>query len=101
MKLFRAATTTLALVALAACGDATDRPSDADLPATETETAAPAVPEWVQRVAMVANAIEDRVVAADSILAANDMTRSEFESRLYDIAADPVLTAAYEGARAR
>lgn len=99
MKLFRAATTALTLVALASCGDTADRPSDTDLPATEA--AAPAVPEWVTRVAMVANAIEDRAVAADSILAANDMTRDEFESRLYDIAADPVLTAVYEGARLR
>lgn len=99
MNLCRAATTTLALVVLVACGDSTDRPSDADLPVTEAEAGAEAVPEWVARVAMVANAIEDRPVDFDSILAANGMTRDEFESRLYDIAADPVLTAAYEAAR--
>lgn len=99
MNLCRAATTTLALVVLVGCGDSTDRPADADRGATGAEVEA--VPEWVTRVAMVANSIEDRPTAADSILAANDMTRDEFESRLYDIAADPVLTAAYEGARLR
>lgn len=101
MSLCRAATTTLALVVLVGCGDSTDRPADADRGATGAEAEAEAVPEWVTRVAMVANSIEDRPTAADSILAANDMTRDEFESRLYDIAADPVLTAAYEGARLR
>jgi hypothetical protein len=101
MKLFRAGTTMLALVALAACGDSTDRPVDGDLPETEAGAEAPAVPDWVTRVAAVANAIEGRPAATDSILAANDMTRDEFESRLYDIAADPALTAVYEGARVR
>jgi hypothetical protein len=35
------------------------------------------------------------------ILEANDMTRAAFDSLLYVIAADPALTAQYEGLRAQ
>jgi hypothetical protein len=78
---------TLALLAaFAACGEAPD-------------TAA--VPDWVEDVAAAANAIEERPTAVDSILQASGMTRVVFDSLIYEVAADPELTAAYEEARGR
>jgi hypothetical protein len=78
---------TLALLAaFAACGEAPD-------------TAA--VPGWVEDVAAAANAIEERPAAVDSILQAHGMTRVVFDSLIYEVAADPALTAAYEEARGR
>lgn len=84
----------LAMVLLA-CGDAPEQ--------TEGEPAADtmAVPEWVDEVAAVANAIEARPGASDSILQANDMTREQLDSLLYEVAADPTLTQAYQAARGR
>ncbi len=58
-------------------------------------------PAWVGSVARVANAIERTPAAADSILAANDMTRAAFDSLMYEVAADPALTAAYEALRTK
>jgi hypothetical protein len=85
----------LALLAMfTACGETADRPADTDrLPVTES------VPEWVSHLAAVADAIEARPSAVDSILQAHNLTRAVFDSLLYDVAADPTLTAAYEGAR--
>ncbi|MDT8368513.1 MAG: hypothetical protein RQ745_04860 [Longimicrobiales bacterium] len=99
MSTLRAVMTASALLVLPACGPSDAPPSDADRPQAEAEAAT--VPEWVTRVAVIANAIEDRPAAFDSILTAHDMTREAFESRIYDIAADPVLTAAYERTRGR
>lgn len=102
MKTHGVVTTTLVLLILTACGGSEERPpAEADAPAADTAAVSVVVPEWVAPVAAVANAIEARPAAADSILAANGMTREEFESRLFEIAADPMLTEAYEGARAR
>lgn len=39
--------------------------------------------------------------AADSILAAHDMSRARLDSLLYRIAGDPALTEAYQAARNR
>jgi hypothetical protein len=85
----------LALLAMfTACGETADRPAETDrLPDAEP------VPEWVSHVAAVADAIEARPIAVDSILQAHDMTRAVFDSLLYEVAADPTLTAAYEEAR--
>lgn len=82
-------------VILLACGDAPEQ--------TEGEPAADtmAVPEWVDDVAAVANAIEARPGAIDSVLQANDMTREQLDSLLYEVAADPMLTQAYQAARGR
>ena len=88
---------------LAACGDAPEQAeSDAygaygEPDATETQP----VPAWVGEVAVVANAIEARPSAADSILEAHEMTRATLDSLLYEVAEDPVLTAAYREARDR
>lgn len=83
------------VAAVTACGDA---PPEAGSEAAG-ETAV--VPEWVTEVAVVANAIEARPGAADSILEAHAMTRSRLDSLLYEIAEDPVLTGAYREARGR
>lgn len=88
--------TTLLFVLLTGCGQGSDRAAD-----TEQTSAAESVPSWVDRVAAVARAIEQRPSAADSILAANDMTRAAFDSLIYEVAADPALTAAYEASRRR
>lgn len=82
----------LALVVFA-CGEAPDEQE----PAADTV----AVPEWVDDVAAVADAIEARPGAIDSILQANDMTREQLDSLLYEVAADPTLTQAYQRARGR
>jgi hypothetical protein len=106
MSTLRTAALTVALLGLVACGDAPDRPTNGERQEIEVGPEAPGaqaelVPEWVTRLAVIANAIEERPAAADSILAAHDMTRADFESRLYDVAADPTLTRAYEAARRR
>ncbi|NIQ27522.1 MAG: hypothetical protein GTN88_13855 [Gammaproteobacteria bacterium] len=51
--------------------------------------------------AAVANAIERQPAAADSILEANAMTRAQFDSLLYAIAADRELSERFEGLRTR
>lgn len=58
-------------------------------------------PAWVDSVAAVANALEARPEAVDSVLAAHDMRRTRLDSLLYEIAEDPALTAAYREVRGR
>lgn len=77
---------------LFACGEAPEQE-----PAADTVVVA----EWVDDVAAVADAIEARPGAIDSILQANDMTREQLDSLLYEVAADPTLTQAYQRARGR
>ena len=111
MNALRTAVLTVAVLGLVACGDATDRPANGERPEIEVspeaqremtpEARTEPAPDWVIQLATIANAIEEQSAAADSILAAHDMTRAEFESRLYDIAVDPALTRAYEEARRR
>jgi hypothetical protein len=83
------------LAGAVACGGAADQPAETG---SSVDSAA-AVPAWVGEVAGMANAIEARPAAADSIIAAHDMTRVAFDSLLYEVAADPTLTAAYREAR--
>lgn len=56
-------------------------------------------PSWVEDLAEIANAIQAAPDSGDSILAANETTRARFDSLVYQVAADPVLTAAFEAAR--
>lgn len=84
---------------LAGCGDAAQQAESE--PGAGTEAEAAAVPSWVGEVAGIADAIEARPVAADSILEAHEMTRAALDSLLYEIAADPGLTEAYQQARGR
>jgi hypothetical protein len=67
----------------------------------EADEDAMAAPTWVDSVAAVANAIEARPAAADSVLTAHAMSRARLDSLLYEIAEDPALTAAYREARGR
>lgn len=87
----RALPTLALLAALTACGDTGDRPAEID----EAEAA---VPAWVDEVAAAADAIQTQPEATDSILAAHGMTRVVFDSLIYDVAADPALTDAYQEA---
>ena len=82
----------LMIVGVLACGDA---------PGDDGAAMDDPMPTWVDDVAQVANAIQARPAAADSILSANDMTRAQLDSLLYEIAEDPALTEAYQQARGR
>lgn len=85
---------TVALLAgLAGCGR-TEPARTGSVPDT-----AAATPSWVTDLATTANAIESRPTAADSILQARGMTRAQFDSLVYEVAADSTLTAAYQRAR--
>lgn len=90
---------TLALLVLLAgvdaCGEVADQPAETGSGVDSVAMA----PAWLGEVAGMANAIEARPTAADSILAAHDMTRVAFDSLLYEVAANPTLTAAYQEAR--
>lgn len=81
---------------LSGCGDA-------PAPEAGAGDAAPAVdqgaPAWVLELAAIATAIEAKPASGDSILAANGMARARFDSLVYEVAADPALTAAFEAAR--
>lgn len=57
------------------------------------------IPDWLADVASVVIAIESQPGAANSILGEHGLTRTAFEALIYDVAADPELTAAYEEAR--
>lgn len=56
-------------------------------------------PEFVAQVASIARALAESPAVADSILQAHEMTRVQFDSLMYEIALDPVLTEAFEAAR--
>lgn len=49
----------------------------------------------VARAVAVAQAVRAQPNAADSILAAHGLTRDEFDSLMYDIAADSALAGTY------
>lgn len=57
------------------------------------------IPDWLHDVASVVIAIESQPGAANSILGEHGLTRTAFEAMIYEVAADPELTAAYEEAR--
>lgn len=81
----------LALLA-AACGGAKE---EAAAPAAES----PALPADVTLALAVAKGIQADPSTADSVLAANGLTRAGFDSLLYDIAADSAKSAAYSAGR--
>lgn len=105
MKGLRCVLVMVTMGAAMACGDAPEEAEPAIDQQTEAEPAVDretgSVPAWVSEVAGVANAIEARPGAMDSILAVHEMARATLDSLLYEIAADPVLTAAYREARER
>lgn len=98
----------LAVLAAAACGTADRPPADAQS-ATEAQPAAEAqgamgtpsaanLPADVALAVRLARAIQATPAAADSILAANGVTRAGLDSLMYAIAADPAKAAAYDAA---
>lgn len=101
MTAARRVTPMLALLAIfIACGETPDRSADSEaVPDTAGVPETAPVPEWVGDVAAIADAIEARPNAVDSILAAHNLTSAVFDSLMYEIAADPALSAAYEEAR--
>jgi hypothetical protein len=77
----------LSAMALVACGGE---------PQEETvEVQVPAVSAEVTLALTVATGIQGAPAAADSILAANNLTRAGFDSLLFKIAADSALSAQY------
>lgn len=62
---------------------------------TATTTQAEALPPEVARAVAVARGIDAEPAAADSVLAANGLTRAGLDSLMYVIAADSALSAAY------
>jgi len=82
----------IALLATAACGGAKE---EAPAPAKEV----PALPSDVTLALNVAKGISADPAAADSVLTANGLTRTGFDSLLYNIAADSVKSALYNAAR--
>lgn len=95
MKALRSGLAVGILTAVAlGCGDAPETEAD-------TEATLESAPAWVDTVAMVADAVEARPGAVDSVLSAHGMTRARLDSLLYEIAGDPALTAAYREARGR
>ncbi len=87
------------VVALATCGEAQREEVEEAAATTAAQVEGAAATAWVDQMAAVANAIERQPTAADSILAANEMTRAKFDSLLYVIAADSELSARFEGLR--
>jgi hypothetical protein len=88
----------VALLGMLACGRGDQA---ADTSATmATDTAATPVDARAQTAAMLANAIEAKPAAADSILGAAGYTRDTYEALMYEIAADSASSAAYAAARA-
>lgn len=65
----------------------------------EPEAVQSNTPEFVVQVASIAQAIAQNPAAADSILEAAEMTRARFDSLMYEVALDPMLTEAFEAAR--
>jgi hypothetical protein len=63
------------------------------------EAGSPDTPEFIAQVASIARALTESPAAADSILQAHEMTRVQFDSLMYEIALDPMLTEAFEAAR--
>jgi hypothetical protein len=82
-----------AVIALGGCGGSGSRDT------AETAAEAPAGASVEARAASIADAIEARPTAADSILAANGMDLESFEALMFEIAADEQRTAAFQAAR--
>lgn len=104
----RAIVVSFAVLAAVACGTADRPPAEAQSgaeaqPAAEAQGAmgaqpAATMPADVALAVRLARAIQATPAAADSILAANGVTRTGLDSLMYTIAADPAKAAAYDAA---
>lgn len=92
-----------AFLLLAACDAPTPDPATTQDPATEQPTAAepatPAASSKTEIAAAVANELQAPGADTDAVLARHDLTADTFEQLMFEIAADPELTAAYQAAR--
>ena len=89
----------LAASLIAACGGGGGgKSAEQQQPATPAAQQ-PTVPADVQLAVAVAQAIDAAPAKADSILAANGLTRDGLDSLMYAIASDSAKTAAYSAAR--
>jgi hypothetical protein len=88
----------LAASLIAACGGGGGGKS-AEQQQPATPAAEQAAPTDVQLAVTVARAIDAAPAKADSILAANGLTRDGLDSLMYAIASDSAKTAAYSAAR--
>ena len=82
------------LVLIAACAR-----GEADADSTPVAAAQPA--DRATTAATVANAIAANPASADSILAANNLTRDSFQALMYEIAADSAMSATYASVKRR
>jgi hypothetical protein len=88
----------VALVGVLACGRG--EPAADTMAAMSTDTAATPAEARAQAAAAVANAIDAKPAAADSILQAAGYDRDSYQALMYEIAADSASSAAYAAARA-
>jgi uncharacterized protein YcfL len=92
----------LTLLVVVGCGgqDQAEQTSDqADAAADDVLTSAQVA--LVEKAVLVANAIEKAPAAVAQVMADNDLTVEEYQTLIYRISADPVLSRAYEDARKR
>jgi len=83
------------------CGGEVDRPAGAQGEGGGSAPAAAGDQGMVDLAASIAREIEASPDQADAILQRHGKTRAEFEQLLYDIAADPELSRAYNQALGR
>jgi len=83
------------------CGGGADRQEGARDAGAGSASGASTTQAMVDVAARIAREIEARPDQADAILKRNGRTREEFEKLLYDIAADPDLSRAYNQALGR
>lgn len=92
-----------AFLLLAACDAPTPDPATTQEVATEqpseAETAEPKASSKTEIAAAVAIEIQAPGADLDAVLARHDLTADTFEELMFEIAADPELTAAYQAAR--
>jgi ABC-type uncharacterized transport system auxiliary subunit len=91
----------LLLVVLAGCGDGKqeEQTGEAQETAVDVVTLTPEQEALVLKAATVANSIEKAPGTMAKVLEDNGLTADEYQSLVYRISADPVLTRAYEEAR--
>ncbi len=78
------------VVAVVACSNARDEHSGGSQAA---------VPERVRLAVLIARAVEENPAAAESLLTAYGLTPQAYDSLMYEIAADPTLTLAFDRER--
>lgn len=83
-------------ILLAACSSEQPPPPEAP-----PQVAEPAVDPRVAKAAALAKAVDTNPDGAAAALEANGMTQADLDALMYEIAADPALTLAYQAERGR